>query len=384
MKSKTSTQLQLIRTIHPVGQGAFYTEHLFKRKECRACIVYDCGSTTPDNALQKEIESTFQAYKKIDVLFLSHLDLDHVNGINLLKDAYCIKQVVLPLMSQEARELVFVQGLASCPKDTSKKDINDFHDLVFRPGDFFGGIPVSFVRPADSSSNPGTPQEIGSLSGKAEIDSFQELTWCGWKYVPFNFEQKDRCRIFKERLAACPLLKGRPVAFDTSLFDDKETLKAVKCIYKSLPGGINGNSLMLYSGPLQEGCLLKVDVEGEGESEKPEKDHSGFCRAGCLYTGDMNLKAEGAIPYIRRLPEKDLDNLHLIQVPHHGSKHSYDKALLALNPNVQDYFLSYGTKNRYKHPHAEVRDSLKRAGKNLHAVSEQENTRYELQYSIVW
>ena len=280
MKSKTSTQLQLIRTIHPVGQGAFYTEHLFKRKECRACIVYDCGSTTPDNALQKEIESTFQAYKKIDVLFLSHLDLDHVNGINLLKDAYCIKQVVLPLMSQEARELVFVQGLASCPKDTSKKDINDFHDLVFRPGDFFGGIPVSFFFFFYSSSNPGTPQEIGSLSGKAEIDSFQELTWCGWKYVPFNFEQKDRCRIFKERLAACPLLKGRPVAFDTSLFDDKETLKAVKCIYKSLPGGINGNSLMLYSGPLQEECLLKVDVEGEGESEKTEKDHRGFCRAG--------------------------------------------------------------------------------------------------------
>ena len=93
MKSKTSTQLQLIRTIHPVGQGAFYTEHLFKRKECRACIVYDCGSTTPGNALQKEIKSTFQAYKEIDVLFLSHLDLDHVNGINLLKKKYPIKEV---------------------------------------------------------------------------------------------------------------------------------------------------------------------------------------------------------------------------------------------------------------------------------------------------
>lgn len=33
------------RIIHPVGQGAFYTERFFDNDSVKALVVYDCGTT---------------------------------------------------------------------------------------------------------------------------------------------------------------------------------------------------------------------------------------------------------------------------------------------------------------------------------------------------
>lgn len=78
----------LIRTIHPVGHGAFYTEELYDGNR-QVTVVYDCGwkEKTDKTALQREVNGFLQLPVKrhIDILFISHFDSDHVDGIKMLQ-----------------------------------------------------------------------------------------------------------------------------------------------------------------------------------------------------------------------------------------------------------------------------------------------------------
>ncbi|MDH8702670.1 hypothetical protein M2138_002038 [Dysgonomonadaceae bacterium PH5-43] len=49
----------LIRTFHPIGQGAFYTER-HNSKNNNFTVVYDCGSKTLNQfELERKVKSTF-------------------------------------------------------------------------------------------------------------------------------------------------------------------------------------------------------------------------------------------------------------------------------------------------------------------------------------
>ena len=89
----------LTRIIHPVGQGAFYSERFIDAQGKIHNIVYDCGSLPAQktgSALNSEIDSAFQEGDHIDILFISHFDADHINGILRLNRRYKIDHVVLP------------------------------------------------------------------------------------------------------------------------------------------------------------------------------------------------------------------------------------------------------------------------------------------------
>lgn len=81
------------RTLHPVGHGAFFTEHLKKidgegKEKSFLNVIYDCGATARGNnipsIIRKEINITFDTNEHIDLLFISHFDEDHTNGIEYL------------------------------------------------------------------------------------------------------------------------------------------------------------------------------------------------------------------------------------------------------------------------------------------------------------
>ena len=78
--------MKLIRTFHPIGQGAFYSErHIFTTTEFT--VVYDCGSSTiKGKKLETKINSSFPENQIIDILFISHFHADHINGIEYLKN----------------------------------------------------------------------------------------------------------------------------------------------------------------------------------------------------------------------------------------------------------------------------------------------------------
>ena len=94
----------MTRTFHPVGQGAFYSEHFRSENGDDFRIVYDCGTKTSKKKVDpvKVIQGAFKDRKPIDILFISHFDEDHVSMISeLLNQHAIIKLVVLPLLPVE-------------------------------------------------------------------------------------------------------------------------------------------------------------------------------------------------------------------------------------------------------------------------------------------
>lgn len=79
--------IKVTRTFNAVGQGAFYCES-FEVFGDRMNIVYDCGTNSKKEYLEREIKSRFKKGEIIDALFISHLHDDHVNGIPILLN-YC-------------------------------------------------------------------------------------------------------------------------------------------------------------------------------------------------------------------------------------------------------------------------------------------------------
>ena len=365
------------RTVHPVGQGGFHTEEIHNNDPKglpQLQIVYDCGTTTRQQSLAPDaFDPAFEGLnKQIDILFLSHLDADHVNRVSDLKCTNDIARVVLPLLDDECKVATFLSGMAA---GLNGMDIKDFKNLVFNPEKFFGGsTPILRVEPTPLDPQEGWSDNLDSidiedLTESKDIPSFQPLKSSKfplWRFIPFCFDEKNRQLLFLKKLRQCPAAKevfktlsdkNNLSEFWLDWVENKENLEILKCIYKSLPGGTNGNSLMLYSGPKHAQQNISIERFFPDNNFETEKSK----RAGCLYLGDMNLKAGNrkktpfeVVQYILQRIQTCENNLDLIQIPHHGSQRSFHDKLLTLNTSVKYYFLSYGIGNSYRHPSPSV------------------------------
>ena len=75
--------MKVIRHIHPIGQGAFYTERFVDDDNTTlANIVYDCGcGTNISSQAKKMIATSFSKNDVIDIL----LELDRIVSIVISK-----------------------------------------------------------------------------------------------------------------------------------------------------------------------------------------------------------------------------------------------------------------------------------------------------------
>src|SRR5262245_2859935 len=88
---------------HSIGQGCFYSGEIFCAPNSEPLrLVYDCGSETAGDALEREVDLYHQIIdqSQLDMLVLSHLDADHVNGLTLLLDnGLSARNVFLPYLN---------------------------------------------------------------------------------------------------------------------------------------------------------------------------------------------------------------------------------------------------------------------------------------------
>ena len=109
LKSKKMVE-KIIRTFHPVGQGAFYSERFFVngQSNARFNVVYDCGAGYGYvTKAQKVVSQSFNTDDDIDYLFLSHLDYDHISLVRFLKqNVRRVKNIVMPFMYED--DIVFM------------------------------------------------------------------------------------------------------------------------------------------------------------------------------------------------------------------------------------------------------------------------------------
>lgn len=102
-------------TIHPVGQGLFYSGKITHNLKVKFRMVFDCGSVT-SRAGQEEVaiyrDHNFVNGKTLDLLVISHFDQDHVNHIGLLlAGGIKVKKLVMPFITFSERLFLIAKHL---------------------------------------------------------------------------------------------------------------------------------------------------------------------------------------------------------------------------------------------------------------------------------
>ena len=98
--------MKVVRTFHPVGQGAFYSERFYDmvNPQAKFNIVYDCGTSWGTiTKAKKVVDLAFDKNDTIDYLFISHLDYDHISLVNTLMESVNkkVRNIVLPLVYRD-------------------------------------------------------------------------------------------------------------------------------------------------------------------------------------------------------------------------------------------------------------------------------------------
>lgn len=401
---------RVVRTIHPVGQGAFYSERFYDIPGGRPVftVVYDCGSGIGCNA-SSDAKSVIKRFANnlrmerrpvIDILFISHFHSDHINGIKELVKHVKIKNIIMPYMKRElADKLQMLQDkiyndenlhtfanpyqmfMGDSFREThliyvvSGKDDTDIpeadklpnHDIRFE-GDF-----NAVIINIDLFNNSGVN------GNRHYIKSGNAIALSSWFYMPFTREDKVNDTDFIKNIEflndfIAERERSNP---NHKWVEDKDAIKKIKEKYEDIDNNLNNTSMLVFSAP------ISLEWNNDYESFMPmgchPRYHWRYCRhhcgwihpcchahPSCLYTGDISLEKSICDLVVEKVQEYMMG---AIQVPHHGSRNGWFKTTLA---NISSslsrtiFFMSYGIGNKYRHPHKETITEL--TGSNCYVL----------------
>lgn len=364
--------MNVIRTIQPVGQGGFYTE-FFMDGTNEHCIVYDCGSDTKGEP-KSTIHSAIPKSTTIDVLFISHLDNDHVNGIKELVKNNTIKRVVLPQIDSFEWYYILADSISKNKNaddsiiSTIRAAIRDIPTIIkVKPSD----LEIGF----DSSATFDLSSENENFSDPIESSSQLLNNWLGgtlkWIFMPINNAEGRKISQLKSDLESFLASTSGNKTIDLSSLSSEEFIslinplrKEINEIYNGIFSSTNNASMLLYSG-------LNDTAHNTFTSTKFTRCHWAYCsrfwdyyydpenKEACLYTGDSNLLDDFQKKNIKNKVGLLIDRVGLLQIPHHGSINNFsEQSFHDLGVHECALFVSYGTSNKYGHPSTYLMGSL--------------------------
>lgn len=373
--------INFTRTFHPVGQGAFYSEEFELPDHGRFRIVYDCGSRTlSKSALEKRIKSDFAGDMNVDILFISHFDEDHINGVEFLKP----KTVVVPFLS-EAQILLLTlcnmfQKGANSNVDLAKNPTKTFPEAqiiqILPYGSDYGSDsdfdPIFDLKAIngsnrDDNSKKNVLKELRKVKSLVPINILHDNPF--WEYIPYNPNWDKYVELFKSKMSQYKLDWNQLVAPDNGTYIEKN-FSDLKKIYNELKQK-NLHSLVVCSSSKQDVMLSYYCAKCKYCLIPPCKLN---LPCGCIYFGDAKVDAEWRDDFYDYLKGLDLlEEIGTLQVPHHGSNLSYGWNVIP----PQDCFansvlciISIGEFNHYGHPSALVIRELLRKGGRVSMVTE--------------
>lgn len=374
--------MKVVRTFHPVGQGAFYSERFYVDDDSQAKynIVFDCGTSWGTILKAKKVVT--QAFDKndtIDYLFISHLDYDHVSLVNtLIESVDKVKRIVLPLVNKnEVRFGINLNYIAN------HQEAEAFLRWILNRIDGNNNgidIPITFIGSNDDKGNV--------TAGREKITLQIEEGAPEWVLMPCNISAMSRRKELLERFDRMlsdtdfreeSIRRGLPVVgngdelfhwllderYVAEIINDKKLRKAVKSAYEKLTGGVNVNSLLLYSGPAREGLYYMMYQMYSNNFKRMR-----FRRTGCLYTGDSDCDID---EWKDGIYSDVWQNIGTIQIPHHGSLKSFDLKKNSID-RVYYFPVSCGCTNSFGHPSGKVLAYLMKKDGLPHVVTEMANT----------
>lgn len=374
--------MKIVRTFHPVGQGAFYSERfqLWKPKIETHNIVYDCGVCyKKEKQAVHVVNQAFAGKDEIDYLFISHLDYDHVSLAYAILPR--VKNIVLPLVSKE--ELIIAMMFYVVSEESGAASF--FSEIINRIEDGNRRNTVIFVGDVEVAPNESDNTNV-VMSGTEIVPQWDY----DWVLIPHNVKYHSRrqeltdelgklihqkefveeivgqgLKTFKTADELLSKLNERDFAGKVLVMPNLK--KAIKSAYTSIEGGTNENSLLLYSGPKSGETKYML------EYCMPERPwcYCGISQAACLYTGDSTCDmADWKKKY-----SAVWNHVGTIQLPHHGSVESFD---VDSYPIDRQYIfpVSFGTYNTYGHPSGRVLAYLMMCDCCIQMVTEMANSRY--------
>ena len=383
--------IELTRTFHPVGQGAFYSEQIEYGNNDPFVMVYDCGSNTippvrkngiikSGSKLEKRVNSDLGS-NKVDLLFISHFDEDHINGCELLDP----KTVVLPFVNSTYRWILDIIGILTGNPSLST--------LFFDPRAIFQNAKVIRILEnedenrdqniEDGSDNPVDLNDPDLFAGKQDKEIiiksgtpiFAAVGSQIWEYIPWNPNFSKFFAKFEKKIVDSPNLDINELRKQSNGKYVISVFERLKEIYTSLQDK-NDHSVLVYSGPnlqkaSQDWTLFYLGSDtGWCRRRFVPNDVSG--RLSCIFFGDIKVEDKWLITFYRLLGEDRMNNVGCIQIPHHGSVANEGWKCLDspyLNRPII-CVISVGEVNRYGHPSAKVISKLLKTHADVVIVTE--------------
>lgn len=404
------------RRQNPVGQGFFHSGFLLEGDRLRLSYVYDCGAMAKyADARNREIDqyhrvAALYGVEKLDLLFLSHVHADHVNGVERLLGSLEVDTIVLPLLNVKDRLIAYGRTAVEDPASAQSGFYRDFvvdpasalsrfrprQILFIEPGeeggtpgggegpiDPFGGGEGPFLKGAGGEDGPawllvgrGHPRsmEIAADSWTEAVvipDTTAMMTtlsvpttgsassssggaWLLAPYVDPMIESQRRrfiAALAKELKTTSKLLE--PKLTSTSYVQGLVVNKVdrLAAAYAKLARDLNVTSMSLYSGPARSLAIgepheLRGTIGGIGW-------HAGLGSIAWLATGDAALRQIKRRRDFLAHYAPLLAQVATLTLPHHGSEHNFHNVLLkAVNPKLcvaaADRF------SNWRHPGAHV------------------------------
>jgi hypothetical protein len=396
---------------HPVGQGGFYSGHinhpLYPRTENSFDFVFDCGTISLKNRFKDFVDrakKNFISKNKLDVLFISHLDDDHVNGIKFLIPNIRCENIYLPYLTPFERLNVLIRHSKS---DTD--DYDDFTEFIINPIQYLNSIDGADIGQINyitgnaegfpEGSNPEPPVNPGDFNGKFSDnlepdndDSNEEIRelrsdprqkvvfkkanrklFCGdiWEFYLYHIEAhpvevgefiKELNDLYKIEVSTALGLSD----FE-EIVKNKENLKILRKKFKNHFKSLNKTGLIVQHKPINYVQMFfdkrifanypynYFHPQHYTNSYTVERDGQSYRNGITLLTGDIDFKDIESSPYIN----SHLECIHVFQVSHHGSFNGWSNDLLKYFSSwTTTAVINFGFGNKYGHPRPEVLEDL--------------------------
>lgn len=383
---------------HPAGHGTFFSGRIQSDNGSFPDFVwiYDCGSRRRSHlrALAEQFRRGLSP-PRIDLMCLSHFDSDHVSGLDVFFQAgFHVDTLVLPyappaarlllagtLMEEDAADSHQVAALLLDPIHYLRR-----HDQLGRIGRI---VLVRGAMPDDPDSREGVPfpvdppwpsrnadsrvhiPNLESLSDEAAygVTAIDGLTCMAHPQQAWTFDARYEFVFYNIPLRGDLAPRSgtglKVVAQEIRQLVDTYDLTrpgaakpgwlaAIRALYDRHFGHTahqrNAISLCVQARSIQGHAYASCDhfKEAPGVCELPVLDGD---QIGVLLTGDISLNRKTLLALRQHLGYRRWQSLALMQIPHHGSRDSWQAGNSAECQHPHNVICAPGTP---LHPHSDV------------------------------